>query len=77
MSKTEKIKLSHITIDWLSHEITEAEHIIKKLKKPELLTEEDKELYDFDDLDYLEIRLNELNQRTNFETKNLKMLRME
>ena len=77
MSKTEKIKLSHITIDWLSHEITEVEHIIKKLKKPELLTEEDKELYDFDDLDYLEIRLNELNQRTNFETKNLKMLRME
>ncbi len=77
MTKIEKIKLSHLTIDWLSHEITEVEHIINKLKTPEKMTKEDHELYDSTDLDFLETRLNELNQRSVFETKNLKRLRMQ
>jgi hypothetical protein len=76
MNKIEKLKLSHLTIDWLSREITDVEHIIKKLKTPEKMTKEDHELYDSTDLDYLEIKLFELNQRSVFEAKNLKNLRM-
>jgi hypothetical protein len=76
MNRFEHIKLSHSVIEWLSHEIIEVENIIKKLKNPEMLTQEDKELYHFDDLDYLENKLNELNQRSVFEAKNLKKLRI-
>lgn len=76
MSKFEHIKLSHSVIEWLSQEIIEVENIIKKLKNPEMLSQEDKELYHFDDLDYLENKLNELNQRSVFEAKNLKKLKI-
>jgi hypothetical protein len=76
MSKNEKIQLSHSVIQWLSQEITEVEHIIKKLKNTDLLTAEDCELYDSDDLDYLEMKLEELNQRSIFEAKNLKRLKI-
>jgi len=76
MSKNEKIQLSHSVIEWLSSEITEIEHIIKKLKNTDLLTAEDREIYDSDDLDYLEMKLEELNQRSVFEEKNLKQLRI-
>jgi cell division protein FtsB len=76
MSKNEKIQLSHSVIEWLSSEITEIEHIIKKLKNTDLLTAEDREIYDSDDLDYLESKLDELNRRSTFEEKNLKMLRL-
>jgi hypothetical protein len=77
MSKNEKIQLSHSVIEWLSSEITEIEHIIKKIKNTDLLTAEDCEMYDSDDLDYLELKLEELNRRSTFEAKNLKRLRME
>ena len=77
MSKNEKIQLSHSVIEWLSSEITEIEHIIKKLKNTDLLTAEDREIYDSDDLDYLESKLDELNKRSVFEAKNLKRLRLE
>ena len=76
MSKVEHIKLSHSVIEWLSHETTEVEHIIKKLKNTALLTPEDRELYDCTDLDYLETRLDELNKRSAFEARNLKKLRI-
>ena len=76
MNRFEHIKLSYSVIEWLSSEITEIENIIRKLKNPELLTPEDKEIYDFTDLDYLENKLNELNQRSVFEAKNLKKLKI-
>lgn len=77
MNKKEKIKLSHSVIEWLSKEITEIEHVIKKLKNPSLVMDKNHELYDLDDLDYLELKLEELNQRSAFEAKNLKRLTIE
>ena len=76
MSKNEKLQLSHETIKWLSSEIVEIEHTIKKIKKGTLEVS-DEELYQADDLDYLEIRLNELYQRSAFESKNMKKLKLE
>jgi hypothetical protein len=76
MSKNEKIQLSYSVIEWLSREVTDIEHIIRKLRNPNLLTKEDKELYDLDDLDHLEMRLDELNRRSDFEAKNLKRLQI-
>ena len=76
MSRNEKIQMSYSVIEWLSTEITEVEHIITKLKNTALLTSEDREIYDCTDLDCLENRLDELNQRSAFEAKNLKKLRM-
>jgi len=77
MSKKERLKISHSVIEWLSQEITEVEHIIKKIKNDASLTEEEREIYDCDDLDYLENKLNELNQRSSFEAKNLKKISLE
>jgi hypothetical protein len=76
MSKNEKIQLSYSVIEWLSKEVTDIEHIIRKLRNPNLLTDEDRELYDIDDLDHLEMRLDELNRRSDFEAKNLKRLKL-
>jgi hypothetical protein len=76
MSKNEKIQLSYSVIEWLSKEVTDIEHIIRKLRNPNLLTNEDRELYDVDDLDNLEMRLDELNKRSDFEAKNLKRLQI-
>jgi len=76
MSKNEKIQLSYSVIEWLSKEVTDIEHIIKKIRNPNLLTKEDRELYDVDDLDNLEMRLDELNRRSDFEAKNLKRLKL-
>lgn len=77
MNKIEKIQLSHSTIEWISKEITEVEYILNKLKTPETLTQEESDLYDSDDVFYLENRLLELKQRNEFETKNLKKLKDE
>jgi hypothetical protein len=76
MSKTEKLKLSHSVIEWLSQEITEVDNVIRKLKNNIELSADEKDMYDIDDLDYLENKLEELNQRSVFEAKNLKKLRM-
>ncbi len=75
MNKAEQLQISHDTIKWLSEEITEVEHVIKKIKANAGLSEEEKELYDTSDLDDLETRLDELNQRSCFEAKNLKKLK--
>jgi len=76
MSKNEKIKISHSVIEWLSQEITEVDNVIRKLKNNIELSTEEKDMYDIDDLDYLENKLEELNKRSTFEAKNLKKLRM-
>jgi hypothetical protein len=76
MSKTEKLKLSHSVIEWLSQEITEVDNVIRKLKNNIELSADEKDMYDIDDLDYLENKLEELNKRSVFEAKNLKKLRM-
>lgn len=76
MSSFEKIKISHSVIEWLSQEITEVEHIIKKLKNNSEMSQEEKEIYDIEDLNLLENKLEELNKRTAFEAKNLKKLKM-
>ncbi|NBO98729.1 MAG: hypothetical protein EBU90_01195 [Proteobacteria bacterium] len=75
MNKAEQLQISHDTIKWLSEEITEVEHTIKKIKANAGLSEDEKELYDTSDLDDLETRLDELNQRSCFEAKNLKKLK--
>lgn len=77
MNKNEKIQLSYSVIEWLSKEVTDIEHIVRKLRNPKLLNTEDKELYDIDDLDHLEMRLDELDKRSDFEVKNLKRLKLE
>jgi hypothetical protein len=75
MSKSEQLQISHDTIKWLSEEITEVEHTIKKIKANSGLTPDDEMIYDTSDLDALEERLSELNQRSVFESKNLKKIK--
>jgi hypothetical protein len=75
MNKAEQLKISHETVEWLSEEITEVEYIIKKIKGNSDLSPDDKLVYDTSDLDYLESKLLELNQRSAFEVKNLRHIK--
>lgn len=74
MNRNEMIKLSYSTIEWLSKEVTEIENYIRMINEGKDLSD-DEYLYDESDLDFLEIRLDELDRRTKFETKNLKYLK--
>jgi hypothetical protein len=75
MSKAEQLKISHETVKWLSEEITEVEYTIKRIKNNSNLSPDDKLIYDTSDLDHLESKLLELNQRSAFEVKNLKHIK--
>jgi uncharacterized coiled-coil protein SlyX len=74
MTKAEKLQISNLTLNWLSQQVTEIQFYLDKIRKSEDLSSDDY-LYDESDLDNLEIRLNELNARTEFEAKNLKKIK--
>ena len=74
MTKAEHLQISNLTLNWLSQQVTEVQFYLDKIRKSEDLSSDDC-LYDESDLDDLEVRLNELNARTEFETKNLKHLK--
>jgi hypothetical protein len=77
MNKREKLQLSNEVIGWLSKEVTEIRHIIKRIKATSHIEGYMVGEYDKDDLDYLEEKIKELECRSAFESRNIKKIRYE
>jgi hypothetical protein len=77
MNKREKLQLSNQVVGWLSGEIAQVNHIIKRLKETKHIEGYCVGQYSFDNLDYLENKLKELECRSVFESRNIKKIRYE
>jgi hypothetical protein len=77
MNKNQKLQLSNGVIGWLSKEITEAKHIIKRLKETSHIEGYMVGEYDKDDITYLKKKVKELECRSRFEQLNIKRIRYE
>lgn len=77
MNKREKLQLSNHVVGWLSGEIAQVNHIIKRLRETSHVKGYGVGGYCVDDLDHLENRLKELECRSGFESRNIKRIRYE
>jgi hypothetical protein len=79
MTRIEKLQLSNKTISWLSREIAEVQYYINCIKNDKEVNDKKGIInpYDLRDIDYLETRLEELHNRSEFEVRNLKKLKKQ